>query len=349
MVAIMLRTMSRIGTRTLKSLLLLVEMVACIGMTRSAAAQQPKEPATNGGAVQTEMRNVVYHFTDQVSVHILGLDGKLVPQKEGNLPIFDDPRSFTLAINSADISMRTDSLTHVLNQYVFSAPDSPIKDIAVAIQGSLLKVKGKLRSKGDVPFETEGNVGATQDGQIRIQARKIKAVKVPVKGLMDLLGLKLANLINTKGVAGVRVDGDNLVLDPQQIFPPPHIQGWVTGVRLGNGEIVLTFGVRNKPEEVHGTGNYMAYHGAELRFGKLTMSDTDLILIDMNAKDPFDFYLDHYKEQLVAGYTKETLNFGLQVYMRDYNKLAKQAPKKTSAYRASPTFNRKGGFARPQI
>jgi len=48
----------------------------------------------------------------------------------------------------------------------------------------------------------------------------------------------------------------------------------------------------------------------------------------MNSKDPFDFYLDHYKEQLVAGYTKETLNFGLRVYMRDYNKLPKQAPKK---------------------
>jgi hypothetical protein len=69
----------------------------------------------------------------------------------------------------------------------------------------------------------------------------------------------------------------------------------------------------------------------------------------MNAKDPFDFYLDHYKEQLVAGYTKETSNFGLRVYMPDYNKLPKQAPKKVSAYRASPTFNRKGGFARPQI
>jgi hypothetical protein len=340
--------MSRIGTRALTNFLILAEVVACMGITRSAAAQQPKEPATNRGAVQTEMRNVMYHFTDQVSVHILGLEGKLVPQKESNLPIFDDPRSFTLAINSADISMRTDSLTHVLNQYVFSAPDSPVKDIAVTIQGSFLKVKGKLHSKGDVPFETEGTVGATQDGQIRIQARKIRAVKVPVKGLMDLLGLKLANLINTKGVTGVRVEGDNLVLDPQQILPPPHIQGWVTGVRLADGEIVLTFGVRNQPGEAH-TGNYMAYHGAQLRFGKLAMSDADLILIDMNAKDPFDFYLDHYKEQLVAGYTKETLNFGLQVYMRDYNKLAKQAPKKTSAYRASPTFNRKGGFARPQI
>jgi len=68
----------------------------------------------------------------------------------------------------------------------------------------------------------------------------------------------------------------------------------------------------------------MAYLGNELRFGKLTMSDTDMVLVDMNPDDPFDFYLDHYKEQLVAGYTKETPTFGLQVFMRDYNNLPRR-------------------------
>lgn len=51
------------------------------------------------------------------------------------------------------------------------------------------------------------------------------------------------------------------------------------------------------------------------------MSDTDIVLIDMDPNDPFDFYLEYYKEQLVAGYTKETPSFGLRVYMRDFNKL----------------------------
>ena len=65
----------------------------------------------------------------------------------------------------------------------------------------------------------------------------------------------------------------------------------------------------------------MAYQGAGLRFGKLTMNDTDLILIDLDPQDPFDFYLNHYKEQLAAGYTKNTLSSGLRSYFRDYNKL----------------------------
>jgi hypothetical protein len=61
-----------------------------------------------------------------------------------------------------------------------------------------------------------------------------------------------------------------------------------------------------------------------MRFGKLTMHDADLVMIDMDPRDPFDFFLDHYQEQLVAGYTKSTPEYGLRVYTRDYNKLGKR-------------------------
>jgi hypothetical protein len=54
------------------------------------------------------------------------------------------------------------------------------------------------------------------------------------------------------------------------------------------------------------------------------MSDTDLVLIDPGPKDPFDFYLDHYKEQLVAGYSKTTWENGLRVYMVNFNKLKRK-------------------------
>jgi hypothetical protein len=50
-------------------------------------------------------------------------------------------------------------------------------------------------------------------------------------------------------------------------------------------------------------GNYMAYKNNRLRLCKLVMNDADLILIDMDPSDPLDFCLEHYKEQLAAGYT----------------------------------------------
>ena len=60
-----------------------------------------------------------------------------------------------------------------------------------------------------------------------------------------------------------------------------------------------------------------------MRFGRLTMTDTDMRLIDADPSDPFDFFPDHYNDQLVAGYSKTTASGGLLVYMPDYNKISK--------------------------
>jgi hypothetical protein len=308
-------------------------VVGCLVAGRHSHAQQDQPTKTT--AVQTEMRNVMYHFTDKVTVQILQLRGTLVPVRQDSLPIFDDSRSFNLEISSADINMTTDSLANVLNQYVFAASDAPLKGLSITAEGNSLKVKGKLHAKGDISFETVGTISATPEGQIRIHAEKVKAAHLPVKGLMELLGLKIADLINTKKVRGVRSEENDLILDPEQILPPPHIEGRITAVRIQGNQIVQVYGNKPKADPTPAvSGNYMAYHGAQLRFGKLTMSDTDMILIDMDPKDPFDFYLDHYRDQLAAGYTKITPEFGLRVFMRDYNKLRKeQRPTKKAAPR----------------
>jgi len=297
-------------------------VVGCLVAGHHSHAQQDQPTKTT--AVQTEMRNVMYHFTENVTVQILQLRGALVPVRQDSLPIFDDSRFFNLEISSADINMTTDSLANVLNQYVFAASDAPLKGLSITAEGNSLKVKGKLHSKGDISFETVGPLSATPEGQIRIHAEKVKAAHLPVKGLMDLLGLKIADLINTKKVRGVRSEENDLILDPEQILPPPHIEGHITAVHIQGNQIVQVYGNKPKADPTPAvSGNYMAYRGAQLRFGKLTMSDTDMILIDMDPKDPFDFYLDHYRDQLVAGYTKITPEFGLRVFMRDFNKLRK--------------------------
>jgi outer membrane protein OmpA-like peptidoglycan-associated protein len=74
----------------------------------------------------------------------------------------------------------------------------------------------------------------------------------------------------------------------------------------------------------------MYYRGGTLRFGKLTMNDADLKIIDADPKNPFDFSLDHYNAQLVAGTSKNTPNFGLVVYMPDYYKVHSGAQSKVS-------------------
>jgi len=283
---------------------------------------QDKPPARDNGAVQVQMHNVMYHYSDSAVVHLRKVTGALVPTSPGQMPVFDDKNSFGLQITAAEIALEPQSLAAVLNANVFSAKDAPLKDLAISIEKGRLKVKGKLHQKGDISFETEGQLSATPEGKIRLHADKIKALHLPVKGLMDLFGLDIADLIKNGKVRGVQVEKDDLIFDAGEIFPPPRISGQVTAIRLEGNNIVQIFGDPQKYPWKHVTAqNYMAYSGNRLQFGKLTMNDTDMVLIDPDPRDPFDFYLEHYKDQLVAGYSKTTPSFGLRVYMVDFNKL----------------------------
>ena len=281
--------------------------------------------ASDAHPVQVAMKNIMYHFTDRVAAHVIRLQGKLSPTRPGTLIVFDDRNSFTLDLASAEIAISCSSLAQVLNEDVFDSADAPIKDITVESKNNQLLIKGKLHQKGDVPFETTGTLSVEGDGRIRLHTEHLKAAHVPVKGLLNLLGLDISRMINNKKIQGVSADKDDLILNPEEILPPPRIKGKVIEVRVQGNDIVQVFGAPQTSNfAAKQPGNYMAYRDGSLRFGKLTMDDTDLVLIDMDPGDPFDFYLDHYKEQLAAGYTKTTLELGLRVYARDYNKLRRR-------------------------
>jgi len=310
----------------LKSVLV-VALLVCI----AASAQQSEKPVEAADrTVQVQMNNVMYHVGPNAVVHLRRLGGELVPTKADSIPIFDDKNSFSLRVTAATMAISPQAMASVLNQYVFSAKGSPIKDVSIQIENNLMNVKGKLHNKADVSFETDSSVSVTDDGKIRLHAEKIRALHLPAKGLMDLLGIEIADLIKNGKVNGVKAEKDDLIIDPEQVFPPPKIQGRVTAVKLTDGNIVLTFG---SPQEYKwakvNAQNYMWYHGNRLQFGKLTMHDTDLLLIDPDPRDPFDFDLDHYKEQLMAGCSKTTETFGLRTTMVDYNKLKATAAKRT--------------------
>ena len=316
------------------SLALLMSRGLCVLICAAApgivASQDSPSNDKREGTVQTQMRNVTYHFSETMAVEIRSLNGELVPLGSNEFPIFDDKNSFNLRISTAEIAIDSSNLANVLNSYVFARPHSPLTGLSIVIEKGRLKVKGKLHDKGDIPFETEGILVPTADGKLRLHSEKIKAMHVPVKGLMDLFGMDLGGLIKEGKVPGVRVEEDDLILDLEQILPPPHIEGKVVSVRMEGEKIIQVFGGSNdKPVKNIRAGNYMAYKNNRLRFNKLVMNDADLILIDMDPGDPLDFYLEHYKEQVSAGYTKTTLDSGLRVFIKDFNKLppAKGSPR----------------------
>ena len=290
-----------------------------------SAASQPATPAAppppKSETVQTEMRNVLFHISDTAGAHIEYLTGEVLATGDNLMPVMDDKSSFSVRIKSARISVSPWAMAQVLNSYTFAKPDSPVKDVSIAINDNQLHLKGKLHDKGDLPFETVGTPSVTPDGRIRMHSEKVKAFHLPVKGMMNLFGIELASVLGGK-IPGIEADKDDLILDLSKLLPPPHLQGAVTEVHLETDQIVMTFGNGERAAPLD-KGNYMAFHGGKVRIGKLVMNDSDLMVLDLDPADPLDWSQDHYRDQLVAGYSKITPAFGLRAYVKDFAKLSR--------------------------
>jgi hypothetical protein len=290
--------------------------------TTTPSAAATAQQADRG--IKTEMRNVLFHLTPQAAAHLQILSGSLWPAGKNDIVTFDDKTSFEVRVENGTVSISPAALSDIMNTYVFAKSDAPLKDLTVSIDKGRLIIKGKLHKKGDIPFATAGNLSVSTDGRIRVHTEKITAMKVPVKGLMGLFGVELANLVNTSKIPGMDTDKNDLLMDLGTLLPPPHIRGKLTGVKVENNAIVTTFGDggRSLPPSKE-KGGFMAFQGNPVKFGKMVMDPADLFVLDLDPGDSLEWDQDHYKEQLEAGYSKITSTFGLRAYAKDYSKLGR--------------------------
>jgi hypothetical protein len=284
--------------------------------------------AAGNAGVATRMQNVLFHLDKGVELHVRTLSGQLVSAAAGTPPVFDDVNSYVLEIDSARVSMTPESLTSLMNNVVFADADAPIRKLKIAVEGSELQSTGVLEKGVGVPFTMRARVDVTGDGRIRMRPTSMKAAGFLSKRVLDFFGVHLEKLVKVSPGSPVEVDGDDLLLDPEHLLPPPRIRGKLTAAWIADGVIVEQFGPA-KPQHAitppdRRFRNYMYYRGGTLRFGKLTMDDTDLMLVDDDPRDPFDFSPARYNDQLMAGYSKNTASHGLITHMPDLNDLPRR-------------------------
>lgn len=285
--------------------------------------------ATDKGTkvVDAEMRHVDFHIDNGIVLRIAHLRGALAPTATGTPPTFDDKKSFTLIMHSAEIAIDTASLAVLLNRHVFGYPGAPLRNLRLRTEGNELVQSGTLRKGISMPFRIHATVTLMPDGRIRLHPTSVKVLGVGVTNIMDFFGVELANVIKVKAGRGASIDGNDFILDPEAILPPPQIRGRLTRIAVGNGVIEQTFSAQPGQDTTPlrtptaKTPNYMYFRHGTLRFGKLTMVDADLLIVDDDPANIFDFSLDRYNDQLVAGYSKSTAALGLVVHMPDLKTL----------------------------
>jgi hypothetical protein len=286
----------------------------------------PKAPprrAVSGSDVAIQMKNVDFRIADDIVLEIRALRGSLKPTRTGEPVTFDDVGSFDVTVDKAEIAVAPESLGALMNSYVLGYQGSPIRNLSMEIDGDRIKQKGKLHKGIGIEFEIEGGLSANADGNIGMHADKIKAGHIPVKGLLHLFGDDLADLVKQGTGRGMKVEGDDIILMPSAMTPPPHINRRVTRVAIADGKIVqymdsgLHLAALRPPLA---RDAYIYHRGGTLRFGKLTMRDADLEIVG-DRPGSFDFFQKQYRRQLVAGFSKSTASNGLIAHMADYSHL----------------------------
>lgn len=282
--------------------------------------------ATADTVTSVQMQNVDFFVDPEIPLRISRLNGRM-RSRNGGAVMFDDKRSFVIEVDVAEAGLTGPALSTLLNKYVFNYRGSPITNLKVTTSGNQIVQKGTLHKVASLPFEITATLSVTPDGRIKIHPTRTEIIGLHVDRLMSGIGLPLDKIINLSKAKGATVSGNDIYLSPTMIIPPPEIKGRVSGVRVENGMVVMTFGAPASsamtaiPDAA--VRNYMYYKGGTLQFGKLMMLDADLLITELDTADAFRFDLDRYKPQLVAGYSRTLESGGLEVWMRDVDKLGK--------------------------
>ncbi|HEV2691057.1 MAG TPA: hypothetical protein VGV35_21020, partial [Bryobacteraceae bacterium] len=303
-----------------------------------AAPPAPK-PA---GSVELQMKNVNFRLAEDIVLEVRTLRGRL-QRTNPEVPVtFDDSGSFNVEIDSGQVAIAPASLTALMSSYVLAYPGAPIKNVSMEIHGNKLVQRGTLHKGVDIPFKIEGSLSATEEGDIRLHADQIRSAHLPMKGLLHLFGEDLSKLVNQNAGRGMKIVGDDIILIPRALTPPPHLDGRVTQVSIAGGKIVQVFDSGRREPALNPplrAASYIYHRGGVLRFGKLTMNDADLELVS-DHPGVFDFFQREYRKQLVGGYSKNTPANGLVAHMLDYSRVASKATLAASSPRSASNTQR---------
>jgi hypothetical protein len=267
------------------------------------------------------MRNVDFHLPRGIVLRIATLRGRMTPKSAAQPITFDDDGSFVLHIAEGEIALDTVALRRLMNDWVFAYEGAPLRELSFSTDGEHLVQRGILHKVIDIPFTMNATVALDPDGDIRIHPESMKILGVDGTGLMRAFDLTLEKVMDVSRAKGVSVEGNDLILAPTVILPPPAIEGRIVALHVGAGRLVQVFGGEasgGPPLAVpDSSGNYMYFRGGTLRFGKLFMVDADMLVIDSDPADAFAFNLREYARQLVAGSSHTRADQGLEVFMPD--------------------------------
>lgn len=214
---------------------------------------------TAGNAMEQDLHNRVNHLEQHVSVpvelvdvrqqldqdveiHVRSLRGEAIPTRRGKPVNMDDPSSYAIKVYHAEIAMGVQSLSALVTRYVFAGGQALIRNVDIKIIDQQLVQTGTLVKLGlSIPFKVTGRLVA-RGGFMRMVTTRVQALGWDVTRALSVPGLDAQSFAPALSHDGVWVEGNEFVIDPGRIGPPPRLLGRILDVRLDGNQVVQVFG-----------------------------------------------------------------------------------------------------------
>jgi hypothetical protein len=274
-----------------------------------------------GGTTRFLAHNVLYRLDPSIALFLTDMNADVVLKDPTGPFVPANKTDYSLTIHHAIIDKDAASLAALMNNIVFADKDSPLRDVHISFKGDHIVMGGQMNKGIWVGFEMEGTLDPTPEGLIRMTPVSVKSLGVRVDGLLALMGIEMQKLMKTKEEKGVIIRGNQILMDPARLYPPPTLNGKVTAVGVRAGKLHIEFDDGHaQPWPVLPVPNpraTMCMWGGDVLINAALNLNTKFEILDSTPDTPMVFALDRYREQLEAGFVVPTRDGAMIAYVPD--------------------------------
>lgn len=145
-------------------------------------------------------------------------------------------------VEHGTITASSDALTKVFQQKLEQGKKHNITGLQVKAENDEIVISGTAHKGLPIHFSIKGPVSAVQGSILSLRAKNIHADGIPIKWLLNALGLELGNLMSP-GSKGVTIQGDLLLF---QLDKLAHVSGTISDAEVKGNDLVVEFGAVTK-------------------------------------------------------------------------------------------------------
>jgi hypothetical protein len=251
---------------------------------------------------------------------VSALSGRVRPTREGNPIVLDDVTSYAIAVDHASLRLTADDVTVLMNRHILPMGNSPIKHVDVSFNDGSIGMSGTMVKLGvSVPFTATAVLSPTSRGDLRVRITDMRAGEIVPKRVMDALGMQMSNIAQPANPQAFHMEGDDMIVPLASMFPPPRFTGRLTAVRVTPAGLFGTIGEQDQADQPGvQSRSYLRMRGGTVMFAKLTMRDTDMTMVPLDAGRDLGFSPVHYYLQMVGGETISQPDRSLVARVKDF-------------------------------